>query len=371
MRRLILILLLFMITAAAQTGVRTEIAIPDLPGYLTLKCDFHTHTVFSDGDVWPSVRVREAWLEGLDAISITDHIEYLPHKNDVSTDLNRSFEIAKPYADMSDIILIRGTEITRGMPPGHLNAIFLNDAEPLNTDNWHDAVRAAADQSAFVFYNHPGWKAQQPDGIGKWYDEHQDLLDRGWLHGCEVVNGTSYYPEVLGWCLRKNLTALGNSDVHSPIHMSYDLNNTHRPMTLVFANSRSETGIRDALFAGRTAVYRNEQIIGRKEFLAPLFKAMLEYNESLKFIGKRAFWQLTNVSDVPLDLKLAAETTSLEIPAEISIPAHKSVGVMLVKKGEFDDSVNIEIEIENFIIAPDSALTFNIELESRRQKVDD
>ncbi len=31
---------------------------PNILGYKTLKCDFHQHTVFSDGDVWPSIRVR-------------------------------------------------------------------------------------------------------------------------------------------------------------------------------------------------------------------------------------------------------------------------------------------------------------------------
>ena len=29
------------------------IYIPDVEGYKTLKCDFHTHTIFSDGDIKP------------------------------------------------------------------------------------------------------------------------------------------------------------------------------------------------------------------------------------------------------------------------------------------------------------------------------
>jgi hypothetical protein len=47
---------LFGSTGSAQN--RREINIPDILGYKTLKCDFHIHTVFSDGDVWPTVRVR-------------------------------------------------------------------------------------------------------------------------------------------------------------------------------------------------------------------------------------------------------------------------------------------------------------------------
>ena len=44
-----------------RADVRREIRFPDLPGCGTLKCDFHMHTVFSDGEVWPPVRVAEAW----------------------------------------------------------------------------------------------------------------------------------------------------------------------------------------------------------------------------------------------------------------------------------------------------------------------
>ena len=52
---------------------RKMILVPEIDGYLTLKGDFHMHTVFSDGSVWPDTRVEEAWSDGLDAIAITDH----------------------------------------------------------------------------------------------------------------------------------------------------------------------------------------------------------------------------------------------------------------------------------------------------------
>ncbi len=41
--------------------VRGEVGLPEeVAGYEVLKCDFHTHTMFSDGEVWPTVRVEEA-----------------------------------------------------------------------------------------------------------------------------------------------------------------------------------------------------------------------------------------------------------------------------------------------------------------------
>jgi hypothetical protein len=44
------------------------------------------------------VRVEEAWRDGLDVIATTDHLEYLPHKLDVSTNYDRSYEIARAAA---------------------------------------------------------------------------------------------------------------------------------------------------------------------------------------------------------------------------------------------------------------------------------
>ncbi len=100
-RRLALVIFFLAISyfAISQIRVRDEIVFPDLPGYVTLKCDFHIHTVFSDGNVWPTIRPEEAWREGLDVISITDHIEYQSHKDDLPTNHNRSYEIALPKSE--------------------------------------------------------------------------------------------------------------------------------------------------------------------------------------------------------------------------------------------------------------------------------
>ena len=100
-----------------QANVREIIRIPDIDGFYTLKCDFHIHTVFSDGSVWPTARVNEAWNNGLDAIAITDHIEYRPYKDILSGDLNTSYNMAKARGDEIGLIVIRGTEITRETGP--------------------------------------------------------------------------------------------------------------------------------------------------------------------------------------------------------------------------------------------------------------
>ena len=89
---LFLALALILFPPYVFAGEQNQANFPDIPGFKTLKCDFHMHTVFSDGNVWPTVRVDEAVREGLDVIAITDHIEYQPHRLDVPTNHHRPFE---------------------------------------------------------------------------------------------------------------------------------------------------------------------------------------------------------------------------------------------------------------------------------------
>ncbi|MBK8882916.1 MAG: hypothetical protein IPN67_11175 [Bacteroidales bacterium] len=118
MKRITLTCLFVFLVLCSVFGQRKIINLPDLPGYLTMKCDFHMHTVFSDGDVWPTVRIDEALRDGLDAIAITDHLEYNPKKDFIPVDHNAAWKIGEGYALMNNLILVHGTEITRDMPPG-------------------------------------------------------------------------------------------------------------------------------------------------------------------------------------------------------------------------------------------------------------
>lgn len=128
MKKLTLIGLLIVLLLSTVFGQRKIVNLPDLPGYVTLKCDFHLHTVFSDGNVWPTVRIDEALRDGLDAISITDHMEYNPKKDFIPIDHNAAWKVGNEYAKERNLILVHGTEITRKMPPGHFNALFIKDA---------------------------------------------------------------------------------------------------------------------------------------------------------------------------------------------------------------------------------------------------
>jgi 3',5'-nucleoside bisphosphate phosphatase len=333
---------------------RKIIHIPDIPGYETLKCDFHIHTVFSDGTVWPTVRIEEAWREGLDVISITDHIEYRPHSKDIVADHNRSFEIAGPLADKLNIVLVQGAEITRSMPPGHLNALFVKNANLLDREDVFDALKEAREQGAFILWNHPGWKSQQPDTT-LWWEEHTRLLNKDLLHGIELYNYKEYYPEAIDWALGKKLTMFGNSDIHSPIGMAYDLENSHRPLTLVFARSRNEEGVREALFSRRTAVYFDNTLMGKSSILEPLFFESLEMDDDPLRLknGVTRHVEIQNNSDVDYELERVQPGIGFDAPESVVLEAHRITSLEL--KGNSDqlngmDELNVYYKVKNMEI---------------------
>ncbi|MEG1544732.1 MAG: phosphotransferase [Tannerellaceae bacterium] len=301
------------VTEMDQSNVRNEIRIPNIEGFQTLKCDFHIHTVFSDGNVWPDVRITEAWQQGLDAIALTDHIEYRPHKKVLKGDLNESCRIAKAKADQMGFILIKGIEITRDKPLGHLNALFIKDALPMDVKDPLEAINVAHDQGAFIMWNHPGW----PDDKSTLYPIHEKLIAEKKINGIEVYNYTEYYPIAFDWCRDKQLPMMGNSDIHGPITLTYGT--SPRPLTLVFATERSEQGIKEALFAGRSVAYFNGKLAGKAELLSSLVLASLK----IKMINeKERLVEITNISDIPFNIvcnqKLliipAGKTISTQLP---------------------------------------------------------
>ncbi|MCL5278983.1 MAG: Sb-PDE family phosphodiesterase [Planctomycetes bacterium] len=347
-RPAVLSLLVLLLSASAVVGqVRREIRIPDVMGYKTLKCDFHMHTVFSDGLVWPTVRVDEAWQEGLDAIAITDHIEYRPHKQDIAADLNRSYEIALPRAKEKGILLVHAAEITRETPPGHFNALFLEDATPLDTKDLLDAMAAADKQGAFIWWNHPDWI---PDRKG-WFDIHTTLYEKKYLRGIEVVNGRSYYPTVFQWALDKNLTILGNSDIHEPTGREDMPAGGHRPMTFVFVKDKSIPALKEALSAGRTAVWFENKIIARREYAEALFQAAVRVTDVERGGKKVVLFTVRNDSDLPVELQRTGKLG----PKEQNLPGNTSAR-MKISVDDTEKPIELSYTATNFLIAPEKGL---------------
>ena len=349
-RRLAIAILLTILCVAAPAGaqVRHEIQFPDLPGMVTLKCDFHMHTVFSDGMVWPTVRVEEAWRLGLDAIALTDHIEYLPHKDDILANHNRAHDLAVGKAKEAGLLFPRATEITRETPPGHFNAVFLDDVTPLDTKDLVEAVKQANRQGGFVFWNHQAWKGEEE---GRWLDVHTTLYDNGWLHGMEVCNGDSYYPTAHRWALEKNLTMVGNSDIHAPDPNQRTTAEEHRTMTLVFAKERTPDALKEALVDGRTAVWFKHQIIGRREFLEPLFQKSVRVAPP-HLRGRNVVWtKVRNLSDVDITLDRVRSPG----PLQLVLPA-RATSLVKIRVEDSSKPVELSYIATSFLIGPEEGL---------------
>jgi len=353
MKRLTIIILAVVFLTATGFGQKKTINLPDIPGYVTLKCDFHMHSVFSDGSIWPTMRIDEALRDGLDAISITDHLEYTPKKNYIPVDHNAAWKLGEVYAKERNIILVHGTEITRKMPPGHFNALFIKDASLIAVDSVWDAFEAAIKQGAFLQWNHPGWKSQQPDGIPRMYDIHRRLIKNGWLHGIEVYNDINYYPLAFTFCKENNIAIIANSDVHAIISESYPAAEyTNRPMTLVFAKERTHDSLKEAMFARRTMAYFRNNLAGREELAKPFFYQAISVGKPYYENDKSIFFEVTNKSDIPFYLV----NGSAGAPASITLAANAVTRVIVSKK----TALPLSYDVKNIMIGENEVLRIEL-----------
>ena len=319
-----------------------NITIPDSDGFKVLKGDFHIHTMFSDGAVMPQDRVREAIDNGLDVISITDHINsaifrVYPNIHDVINitdqlgarapriDQNIPDILAKPEAEKNELILIRGVEIatrntTREM---HLNCLFVKDINAIaemcdrrtlfaEDNEWQKMLAVSSEQGGFNFWNHPDPGYGNPKHI---FDELEEVRKKGYLHGIEAFNGMSYYPFVLDFCNERDLVPFAITDIHASDCDYYGHQNLLRPMTLVLAKERSHDSVREAFFAGRLVCWAANMILGRSRWVEQLFKSSVAFEKTAGGLALR------NLSDIPCFIEANGRSYPLaELGATATIP---------------------------------------------------
>lgn len=333
---------------------RGQIAIPDILGYKTLKGDFHMHTVFSDGDVWPDVRANEIWGEGLDVFAVTDHIEFRPHSSDISGSLNRSSDIAVTKANELGIIGIRAAEITKDFPnkplSAHFNTIFAKDIDRIASADLTASLEEAKAQGAFVFWSHP------PEN---WPPEMDSIFSNGLIQGLEIVNGGDYSnPTVFRWANEKGLTVLANTDMHEPVVLRAG---QHRQMTLVFAKERTEDSVRDALENGRTLAYYGSYLAGAPLYLDAIFRGSVSFSPALATIGKGPTTvQIKNTSDIPFQITNISSVAFSTNVTSLSVPAKGKTSVTLTIKDPLAKDKNLEFRVTNLLAGPDLALKVKV-----------
>ena len=375
-----------------KSGQDRSIEFPDTENYLTITSDLHTHSVFSDGHVWPNIRVAEAMKDKLDAIAITEHLEYQPHIRYIpNKNRNIAFLEAKKAAEETDLIVIAGSEITREMPPGHLNAVFIKDAntlfnidesllpearrrmsEAVNIEDLSDeelevadqyalgnlyspfeALEEAKRQGAFIFWNHPMWGSQANDGVSRLTEMHKQMIAKDLIHGIEVVNTNEYSEEALQIALDNNLAIIGTSDVHELIEWDYDSSkNEHRPVTLILSEERNQNSIKEALLDRRTIVFYKNKLIGKEENLVPLLDSILGF-KSQGYRGDTSILrvEISNNSSSDMTLKNLSAYNFSRSDDYIFIPKNETKTIM-VKTLEVIKAIKLKFEVLNAITAP-------------------
>lgn len=342
------------------------IDFPDIPGYRTLVCDLHQHTVFSDGSVWPDIRVQEALKDSVDAISLTEHLEYQPHSEDIPhPDRNRAHEIAAKNARAYNLIVIKGSEITRNMPPGHANAIFIQDANKLLIEDSVEVFREAKRQGAFTFWNHPNWISQKGDGIAELTDMHRFLINEKLLDGIEVVNEMTYSDEALQIALDHDLTIMGTSDIHGIVDWQFKYSEGgHRPVTLVFGEERTARAIKSGLENRRTVVWFNNTLIGREEWLLPLIESCISV-ERVEYQGAASVANvyLKNNSDVEFVL-LNESAYTFHVHSDVLLLPPNATTKLEVKTLEQLPAFDLKFRVMNAVTAPKAhpSVTWQVDL---------
>ena len=304
--------------------------------------------MFSDGDVTPAERVKEAWIDGLDIMAITDHIEtrrqeremlkflkgYSPEKKGfepinvrcsrgvhadergIVSDLNLSTELARAAVkSYPGLTIIKGTEISREpVHIGHYCALFTTDNNALYSTDDAQTIRNARAQGAIITHNHPGWERTSTD-----YTEFEKgIYAEGLIDGIEVSNGSSFYPEIVRRAIDKKLYMVSATDIHATTASIYGKANFYRNMTLIFAKNTSEEEIRKALLSQRTLGYSAGYIIGEKSLLTDFFRASVTAKR-VADSSKGAIVEVANHTSFPYTLRYGRRILQLDAMSKISL----------------------------------------------------
>lgn len=373
-------LLSVLATSMAVAGAQNRVIIPDTDNHLVLTGDMHLHTIFSDGNVWPVTRVDEAVSEGVEVICITDHLDgrhqKLVNKGVFNSDRNYSYEVAAKYARTQGVIVIHGAEISRRMPPGHFNTLFISDAEPIaqasDAQSDHQkgmlaGLAVAKQQSAFCVWNHPHWHAHQPTAI--WHKEHDEIYDAGCMHGIEAYNNCAGFSwEAFQWAIDKGLTLICGTDTHVPMFKALNFKAGElRPVTLIFAKEASEEGVKEALLDKRTAIFADGCVYGSEELLKELVSACLKVT-SVTRSATSVKVVLENKSSIPFRMRgHSGEDYVSYCNFNLLYPFDSftySCSEPVYKDPVSFDSFTLSFDLENFYTAPGKNLNYKIEVKN-------
>ncbi|MFQ5818992.1 MAG: histidinol phosphate phosphatase domain-containing protein [Candidatus Heimdallarchaeota archaeon] len=174
-------------------------------------CDFHIHSIFSDGELIPSELARRAVVIGLRAIAITDHVD---HSN-LEQVIHSLKNVVDPWRE--EILIIVGVEIsyvrpvkiaklaTRAKKLGAQLVLVHGETlvEPGNPGT-NDAALKAEDVDILA---HPGLITKKQAELAR---DHEKFLELTYRQGHCLTNG-----QVAHVAREMDAKLLVNTDCHS------------------------------------------------------------------------------------------------------------------------------------------------------------
>jgi 3',5'-nucleoside bisphosphate phosphatase len=347
---------------------RTEIQFPKLGEFQVVTGDFHVHTLYSEGTVMPSVRLYEAWTEGVDVVSITDHTEFLttslPEKK------GRAFSEVADLAKALDLVLIRGAEVSTVYSAE--NEMMTDVVRRSNTDfivlfvqdenalfaPFDIAMERARQQGCLNIWAHPG---------SQWRPIPEKFLQMGWLHGVEIRNtvtagrsnleefrGRYFYPQVADWGKEKQLALIASSDVHSPAQFER-LPSKPRDFTLLLVKERSPEGVREAILAKRTMAWFEGMLWGRAADLELLARRSLSIS-ALPGSGRTQALRVRNASSFPFEIQCKAAQKGWTVPTRaLAVPPLGTI-VLPASRDASQQPASLQLTLANVFTSRQSNL---------------
>lgn len=320
-----------------RESLRQEFVLPEVNGFKVYKADLHSHSIYSDGNVTPEYRVREAWVDGLDVLAITEHVEYRPSEGKmlnflkgyhpagtkavntsitgrdadergIMVDLNLPIEMARKAAVSYGITIIPGIEITR-VPEtiGHYNALFIEDANSIYATDPTASIRKAREQGALIMHNHPGWLRKNLE-MTKF---EQLVYNEKLIDGVEIMNGSEFYPSAVQRALDNKLFMAANTDIHNTTAMDYTSQGHYRNMTFILAKDASLESLKEALKKRRTLAYSFGTVAGDEQLVKDFFLACVKF-ETFRVDNKgKRFMRMTNNTSMDFVLNFGGNPVQL------------------------------------------------------------
>lgn len=130
-------------------------------------------------------------------------------------------------------------------------------------------------------------------------------------------------------------------------------------MTLVFVKERSAEGIKEALFAHRTAIYYKNFLIGRERKLVPFFQSSLSITTSGGHHNAEplSMIHIYNHSDIPYEIRCHSKYDLDSQPlGKAVLTPHDTTTLALETLWDFPRVVDLQVIVENILTAPDQVL---------------